>query len=64
MSIFQDETPGFTDPAEIDDGQELEPIEESSLEQDRRSTGSFAEGQQRLARALDNLTELAIRREE
>lgn len=29
MSTFQDETPGFTDPAEIDDGSELEPIEEA-----------------------------------
>lgn len=92
MSIFQDETPGFTDPDEIDDGRTLEPIEfaghetggapcegnagwlasdrespstfEPDMEQARRVSGSFAESQQRLARALDSLTELAIRREE
>jgi hypothetical protein len=35
-----------------------EPLpEEPKLEQDRRTSGSFAEGQARLARALDNLTE-------
>jgi|SRR5882757_3038874 len=36
--------------------------EESSLEQDRRSSGSFAESQARLARVLNVFTEMALRR--
>jgi hypothetical protein len=60
----------INDPAEIDDGRELEPIEEEladalalqmaneelDMERDRRTSGSFAESQARLSRALDLLT--------
>jgi hypothetical protein len=38
--------------------------EESQLEQDRRSSGTYAEGAERLARILDALTSLATRRVE
>ena len=36
-------------------------LEEPDFERDRRSSGSFAEAQNRLKQALDSLTELALR---
>ena len=36
--------------------------EESQMEQDRRSTGSYADSQARLARVLNVFTEMALRR--
>ena len=65
------EYPGFDDPAgrpheeigsEVLDSDDLLPLEESDLEMDLRCSGSFAESQQRLANALNALTELALRK--
>ena len=46
------------------DSDDLLPLEESDLEMDLRCSGSFADAQARLARAMDLLTDLALRRPE